>query len=158
MNTEHLPRPLLLLAYYAAPALAAAPGSAIIHAGRLHLYGACPVPPDATVSSAWVKWEDQGVAVTLMADPPCADISPEMYAHLVECASRLGGMDMADVTIRSLAGSDTVEVGVHHRTGAIMAQLAPESASIGRGPTTSWVRWPVSPGVEVCAYIHHTKE
>ena len=127
---------------------------AFVHAGRLHLFGAAPIPQDAVISGSVITWTDSGVAVTQTAVPHCEDISVNDYIDLTLLADRLEPLDAdRSICLRWTLAESCVEVGVHGDLARTLCQMAPSRAHYARTPVAYTVTWSLSRRVVVTCYV-----
>lgn len=127
---------------------------AFVHAGRLHLFGAAPIPHDAVISGSVITWTDGGVSITQTAVPHCEDIEAHDYVQLLGVASELEALD-ADrcICLRWTLAESCVEVGVHGDLARYVCQFAPQRAWYARTPVTYTVTWRLSRRVVLTCYV-----
>lgn len=147
-------RPIIDIAEASHSLLKRVSTGAFIHPGRLHLYGAAPIPQDAVISGSVITWIDGGVSITQTAVPHCEDIEAHDYVQLVRTATILATTEPdADICVRWTLAESCVEVGVHGELARCMCQFAPPRAWYARTPVCYTVTWRLSRRVVVTCYV-----
>ncbi len=147
-------RPIVVLAEAAHYLLKRVSTGAIIHPGRLHLFGAAPSrPPTAEIDGMAVRWTVGGVSVLQTVVPQCEDIEPHDYVRLMQLASDLEAMGSADLCLRWTLAEGAVEIGVHNDSARTICQMAPSRAHYARTPVAYTVTWSLSRRVVVTCYV-----
>ena len=147
-------RPIVVLAEAAYDLLKRVSTGAIIHPGRLHLFGAAPShPATAEIDGMAVRWVHGSVHVLQTAVPQCEDISADDYVDLLLLANNLEALGSADLCLRWTLAEGAVEIGVHNDSARTLCQMAPSRAHYARTPVAYTVTWSLSRRVVVTCYV-----
>lgn len=147
-------RPIVVLAEAAYDLLKRVKTGAIVHGGRLHLFGAAPSrPPTAEIDGMAVRWTDGDVYVLQTIVPQCEDIEAHDYVQLLQLSHNLEAIGSADLCLRWTLAEGAVEIGVHNDSARTLCQMAPSRAYYARTPVAYTVTWSLSRRVVVTCYV-----
>ena len=147
-------RPIVVLAEAGYDLLKRVTTAAIVHPGRLHLFGAAPShPPTAEIDGMAVRWTDADIYVLQTVVPHCEDITRADYVDLLSLAHNLEAIGSADLCLRWTLAEGCVEIGVHNDLARQVCQLAPTKAWYARTPVAYTVTWSLSRRVVLTCYV-----
>lgn len=147
-------RPIVVLAEAAYDLLKRVNTAAIVHPGRLHLFGAAPSHPStAEIDGMAVRWTEGDVRVLQTVVPQCEDIEAHDYVRLMQLAHNLEALGSADLCLRWTLAEGCVEIGVHNESARTICQMAPSRAHYARTPVAYTVTWSLSRRVVVTCYV-----
>jgi len=147
-------RPIVVVAEAGYDVLKRVTTAAIVHPGRLHLFGVAPSHPlDAEIDGMAVRWTDADISVLQTVVPHCEDITRADYVDLLSLAHNLQALSSPDLCLRWTLAEGCVEIGAHNDLARQICQLAPTRAWYARTPVAYTVTWSLSRRVVITCYV-----